>query len=36
MFGGKEAQSGVYAYVVNYTNAANEAKMAKGNVTLIR
>lgn len=36
MFGGKEAQSGVYAYVVNYTNAANEAKMAKGNVTLLR
>lgn len=33
---GKEAQTGVYAYVITYKNVYNEAKIKKGNVTLVR
>ena len=35
-FAGSPAQTGVYAYIVKYTNADNEEKIVKGNVTLIR
>ena len=35
-FQGAAAQTGVYAYLVKYTNTANEEKVIKGNVTLIR
>ena len=35
-FNGTQAQTGVYAYRVGYTNALNEEKVIKGNVTLIR
>ncbi|MBA4240203.1 MAG: hypothetical protein C0448_05730 [Sphingobacteriaceae bacterium] len=35
-FNGTPAQTGVYAYRVYYTNAINEEKVIKGNVTLIR
>ena len=33
---GTNAQTGVYAYLLKYTNTANESKLIKGNVTLIR
>jgi gliding motility-associated-like protein len=33
---GTEATTGVYAYVITYKNIYNEAKLAKGNVTLTR
>jgi gliding motility-associated-like protein len=33
---GKEAQTGVYAYVITYKNVFGENKIKKGNVTLIR
>lgn len=33
---GTEAQTGVYAYLIKYTNFKGEEKMSKGNVTLIR
>jgi gliding motility-associated-like protein len=32
----KQSQTGVYAYVITYKNVFNEAKIKKGNVTLIR
>ena len=35
-FQGAAAQTGVYAYIVKYTNTSNEDKVIKGNVTLIR
>lgn len=35
-FEGKEAQTGVYAYVITYKNVYNESKIKKGNVTLVR
>ncbi len=35
-FEGQKAQTGVYAWVITYKNIYNEAKLAKGNVTLIR
>lgn len=35
-FEGKQAQTGVYAYVITYKNVFNEAKIKKGNVTLVR
>jgi gliding motility-associated-like protein len=33
---GTQAQTGVYAYRIYYTNGINEEKVIKGNVTLIR
>ncbi|MCW3077252.1 MAG: hypothetical protein JWO32_1861 [Bacteroidetes bacterium] len=33
---GKQAQTGVYAYVISYKNVYNESKIKKGNVTLVR
>ncbi|MCE3226696.1 MAG: hypothetical protein K0S32_1247 [Bacteroidetes bacterium] len=33
---GKQAQTGVYAYVITYKNVYGENKIKKGNVTLIR
>ncbi len=35
-FKGQPAITGVYAYVITYKNIFNEAKMLKGNVTLVR
>ncbi|MGZ3919980.1 MAG: CotH kinase family protein [Bacteroidia bacterium] len=35
-FDGKQAQTGVYAYVITYKNVYNESKIKKGNVTLVR
>jgi len=35
-FQGVPAQTGVYAYIIRYTNAKNEEKLTKGNVTLLR
>jgi len=35
-FEGQPAQTGVYAYVITYKNVYNEAKIKKGNVTLVR
>lgn len=35
-FNGEKVQPGVYAYVIKYKNTANESKVLKGNVTLIR
>jgi gliding motility-associated-like protein len=32
----KQSQTGVYAYIITYKNVFNEAKIKKGNVTLIR
>lgn len=33
---GQEAQTGVYAYLIKYTNLAGEEKIKKGNITLVR
>jgi gliding motility-associated-like protein len=35
-FKGQDAQSGVYAYIINYKSIYKELKMVKGNVTLTR
>lgn len=35
-FQGVAAQTGVYAYLIKYTNSKNEEKYTKGNVTLLR
>lgn len=35
-FNGVEAQTGVYAYLIKYTNLKDELKVSKGNVTLLR
>jgi hypothetical protein len=35
-FQGTPAQTGVYAYLLKYTNYAGEEKIKKGNITLIR
>jgi gliding motility-associated-like protein len=35
-FQGSPAQTGVYAYILKYTNYADEEKVKKGNITLIR
>ncbi len=35
-FDNKQAQTGVYAYVITYKNVYNESKIKKGNVTLVR
>lgn len=35
-FKSQDAQTGVYAYIINYKNIYNELKMVKGNVTLTR
>lgn len=35
-FNGVEAQTGVYAYFIKYTNLKDEVKTNKGNVTLLR
>jgi len=35
-FQGAPAQTGVYAYMIDYFNTAGEEKVIKGNVTLIR
>jgi gliding motility-associated-like protein len=35
-FNGVEAQTGVYAYLIKYTNLKDEVKTSKGNVTLLR
>jgi gliding motility-associated-like protein len=35
-FNGAEAQTGVYAYLIKYTNLKDELKVSKGNVTLLR
>jgi len=36
IFNGQPAQTGVYAWIITYKNIYNEAKLAKGNVTLVR
>lgn len=35
-FNGQQAVTGVYAYVISYKNVYGEAKLLKGNVTLLR
>ena len=35
-FKGTPAQTGVYAYLIDYTTTGGEEKVLKGNVTLIR
>ena len=35
-FNGTEAQTGVYAYFIKYSNLKDEVKTNKGNVTLLR
>ncbi len=36
IYNGQQAQTGVYAWVINYKNVYGESKLAKGNVTLVR
>ena len=35
-YNGQPSMTGVYAYLITYKNIYNEAKILKGNVTLVR